>query len=171
MIKKLLFFTILSFYYQSALAVDLTKYQHEAPIPTKSLTYFDETNAIHNLNDYVGKVVLLNFWATWCKPCIAEMPEFAKLKKDLEGRNVEIIALSVDYKGASEVVEFYKKHNITGLPVYNDDKGKAFKAFDLKALPTTVILNKEGLEIVRVLGEVSWDTKEVRDYLIEISKD
>lgn len=169
MIRKPLFFIILSLICLPAFALDLTKYKLDEPVAVKSLSFLDDKKSIHNLNDYTGKVVLVNFWATWCKPCLEEMPEFEQLKKSLEGRNIEIIPLSLDYKGADEVIAFYNRTNITGLPVYNDDKGSAFKSFGLKALPTTIIINKKGEEVVRVLGSAKWNTQEVHDFLIDLT--
>ena len=129
----------------------------------------DKNKDVVSLNDFSGKVVVLNFWATWCRPCVAEMPSLDKMARSLEGRNIVVIPLSVDYKGVDVIKEFYNQNKINNLNIYSDERGRSFKSFNLKALPTTIIINKEGSEVARVLGEIEWNSSEVKEYLRELS--
>lgn len=155
----------------SAFAGILDDFIHEEAVQVKNITYTDENKSNLNLNDLRGKVIVLNFWATWCAPCVSEMPSLDKLDSYMEGKDVVVLPLSVDFKGAEAVKQFYEQHGLKNLPVSVDQSGLSFKQFELKALPTTIIINKSGKEIARVLGEIAWDEKEVRDYLTGLAKE
>lgn len=171
MIKITTMFFVCLLLVHPVFAGGLEGYEHKKPIKTKNITLFDDQRTIHNLNDFRGKVVLLNFWASWCVPCVREMPSFSSLQESIEGRDIVILPVSIDYKGIEAVNEFYKKHEITNLPSYLDEKGKAFRSMELKALPTTLIINKLGMEVARVLGEIDWSDKEVKEYLYKMSRE
>jgi thiol-disulfide isomerase/thioredoxin len=171
MLKKYIFL-ISIFISSSAFAASIKEFVHQTPVPTKTIEFIDDQKVIHNLNDYSGKVVLLNFWATWCVPCVNEMPQFAKLQQSLEGRSdIIFIPVSIDYEGAEAVKKFYSKYELTNLPVFVDSKGRSFTGAGLKALPTTLVINKNGQETARILGEIDWAGKDVRDYLTELAKE
>jgi thiol-disulfide isomerase/thioredoxin len=170
MLKKYIFVIAILISSQS-FALGMKDFVHEKPLPTSNIEFVDDKKVIHNLNDYTGKVILLNFWATWCIPCVNEMPQFAKLQADIAGRSdILFIPLSIDYEGADVVQKFYTKYEITNLPVFVDTKGRSFTAAGLKALPTTLVIDKKGKEVARILGEIDWAGKEVKDYLVELAK-
>lgn len=154
----------------SALAEGIADFQLPQPRAVKDVKFVDDQGSINTLNDFRGKVILLTFWATWCVPCVEEMPSIAKLQASLEGRNIKIIPLSVDYQGSKIVADFYKEQQITNLPIYQDRKGESFKLYELRALPTSLIINKEGKEVARVMGAIDWSGKDVRDYLVALSR-
>jgi thiol-disulfide isomerase/thioredoxin len=168
MSKKIIFLLFFTLSFKTSFAKGLTEYEHEAPKEIQDIQFYDKNNSIHSLNDYKGKVVLVNFWATWCKPCVHEMPSLSKLEEKLSGLNIEILPVSIDFKGIEVVEEFYKEHNINNLESYLDKNGDSFKNLKLYALPTTIILDKEGMEVARVLGDIDWSTDEVSDYLIKL---
>lgn len=111
-----------------------------------------------------GKPVLLHFWATWCVPCVAELPEVDALAKELEGR-ATVIAVSLDFQGAEVVERFYKDRNITHLPIYLDKGSVLFKSFKLAGLPATVFLNAKSEEVARASGAVEWKGKAAKDFI------
>jgi thiol-disulfide isomerase/thioredoxin len=170
MIKIIIIFTTFSLISSQSFARGIEDFEHDTPVFVKDIQFIDENIAINNLNQFRGKVVLLNFWATWCKPCVDEMPALSRLQENVEGRDVKIIPLSIDYKGIEAVQEFYKTNEIKNLPTYLDRNGTGFKAFELRALPTTIIINKKGQEVARVLGEIDWSGKDVKDYLIRLTR-
>src|ERR1044071_3968596 len=95
-----------------------------------------------------GKVVVLNFWATWCPPCVAEMPALDKLQAEMGGKDFTVIAVSTDRDGIKKSAPFYRRVGIKNLALYNDKRGNMLDAFAAKALPVTLLLDREG----RVVG-------------------
>ena len=102
-----------------------------------------------------NKILLLNFWATWCAPCIKEIPELIELKKKFKN-NVEVYFLSVDSNVKKTVPKFLKKNKLENLLVFNDEKLKVSSKFGVKVMPTTVIINKNFEEVAQVKGYVDW---------------
>lgn len=170
MFKKLILTISILFLPNLANAAEIDEYTLAKPFPSPNIEFQDEHNIIHNLSDYKGKVVLLNFWATWCEPCIHEMPALGKLAKFMADKNVSVLPISIDAKGASIVQEFYKKQKITNLPIYTDAKWDAFKAYKLQALPTTLIIDKRGQVVAKIMGEIDWNSQENKDYLLQLAQ-
>jgi thiol-disulfide isomerase/thioredoxin len=166
---RILTIIIILFISRLAYAEGLDKYEIGKPVEVPNIKFIDDQNNLHSLSDYKGKVVLLNFWATWCAPCVSEMPTLAKLAKSMEDK-VDIIPISVDYKGADAVKKFYEEQDITTLPIFVDNKGKAFKELKLQVLPVTYIIDRKGMIIAKVMGELDWDSKEVHEYLQGIGR-
>tara|TARA_B100001121_G_scaffold97633_1_gene86359 strand:- start:276 stop:785 length:510 start_codon:yes stop_codon:yes gene_type:complete len=130
-----------------------------------------ETFSIKDINDYEKiisssekKILLLNFWATWCAPCIKEIPELLELKKKFNN-DVEIYFLSVDSNVKKTVPKFLKKNKLENLKVLNDEKLKISSKFGVKVMPTTVIINKEFEEVAQVKGYVDWSSSKYLDLI------
>ena len=111
---------------------------------------------------FKGKVTLLNLWATWCAPCRKEMPELAKLQKDLGGADFQVIELSEDLKGYAPSWDFMKQVGAQNLTLYADQKGAALDALRAPGLPVTLLLDKDGREIGRLLGPAPWSSDEAK---------
>ncbi len=111
----------------------------------------------HSLSDYRGKVVLVNFWASWCPPCIYEMPELTRLKKQLADKPFEILALNVGEK-KYRVRKFVKLINFN-LPVLLDTPKDTFNTWGVKTLPTSFLIDAEGNIRYRVRGNPDWEDK------------
>jgi len=123
----------------------------------------EKSGRTFDLKDLRGKIVLLNLWATWCPPCVQEMPSLDRLQAELGGSDFEVIALSVD-TGADalqKIRSFYAEKRIERLKIYRDIEGVAI--FKLKAvgIPTTLLLDRNGLEIGRMSGTAEWDSPEI----------
>ena len=130
-----------------------------------------EIFSIKDINDYEKiisssekKILLLNFWATWCAPCIKEIPELLELKKKFKNE-VEIYFLSVDSNVKKTVPKFLKKNKLENLKVLNDEKLKISSKFGVKVMPTTVIINKEFEEVAQVKGYVDWSSSKYLDLI------
>ena len=130
-----------------------------------------EIFSIKDINDYEKiisssekKILLLNFWATWCAPCIKEIPELLELKKKFNN-DVEIYFLSVDSNVKKTVPKFLKKNKLENLKVLNDEKLKISSKFGVKVMPTTVIINKEFEEVAQVKGYVDWSSSKYLDLI------
>ncbi|HEY5364277.1 MAG TPA: TlpA disulfide reductase family protein [Aestuariivirga sp.] len=111
---------------------------------------------------FKGKVTLLNLWATWCAPCRKEMPELAKLQRELGGADFQVIELSEDFKGYAPSWDFLKQVGAQNLTLYADAKGMALDALRAPGLPVTLLLDKDGREIGRLLGPAPWSSDEAK---------
>ena len=130
-----------------------------------------ETFSAKDINDYEKiisssekKILLLNFWATWCAPCIKEIPELLELKKKFKN-DVEIYFVSVDSNVKKTVPKFLKKNKLKNLKVLNDEKLKISNKFGVKVMPTTVIINKKFEEVAQVKGYVDWSSSKYVDLI------
>jgi thiol-disulfide isomerase/thioredoxin len=121
---------------------------------------FDDANGKPvDLTRFRGKVVIVNLWATWCTPCVTEMPTLAALQKRYEGKDLIVVPISVDRKTAiDDVKSFIDVH--PPLPIYNDSHFAIPAKLRVLGLPTTIIYDREGHEVARVKGEANWDSPE-----------
>jgi thiol-disulfide isomerase/thioredoxin len=133
----------------------LEPYQASEPLTFK-LT--DQKDKIHSLFDYRGKVVLVNFWASWCPPCIHEMPALKKLKQHHAGKPFEVLALNVGEK-KYKIRKFAKIIKLD-LPVLLDTTSKTFNEWNVKTLPTSFLIDATGAVRYRVIGNPGWDNTE-----------
>jgi thiol-disulfide isomerase/thioredoxin len=125
--------------------------------PVPGIQFMDETGRVMTLEDFRGRVVVLNLWATWCTPCVAEMPMLDRLQHQLEGKEAEVVALSIDRGGQQAVKEFYERIGVKRLRIYVDPTMRAQTGLGTLGLPTTLIIDKEGRERGRLMGAAEWD--------------
>jgi len=123
--------------------------------------FFDAQDGELSIADYKGQGVVLNFWATWCVPCIKEMPSLARLKELLSTDNITVLALSQDRGGAKKVIPFLKKLGIEGLDALIDKKGTVARKSGVRGLPLTILVDAEGFERGRLIGIAEWDSPQV----------
>ena len=116
------------------------------------------TDEIIKLSDYKGKIILLNFWATFCVPCRLEMPSLQALSEKYQNDNLEIIAISVDHGREKSVKKWIAKNNLN-FPIALEGQN-AGNAYEVSALPVTFIIGKQGQLIGRILGEREWNSEE-----------
>ncbi len=114
--------------------------------------------------------MLLNLWATWCAPCRKEMPDLARLQKELGGPAFEVVALSLDRKGAEASAAFLKETSADNLALYTDQESKALAAVNALGLPATLLVTKEGKEAARLLGPADWSSEEAKAIIRELMK-
>jgi peroxiredoxin len=127
------------------------------PAPNFSLPDLD--GQMVGLADHRGKVVLLNIWATWCPPCVEEMPSMEKLYQELEGEGFEILAVSIDESGAQDVLPFMKKHKLS-FPALIDPKGTIKDLYQTTGVPESFIIDKDGILVEKVIGPRDWAVPE-----------
>ena len=168
-----------------AMAADLTKDQiaqikemrsgdmlklvvHKEARPRIDGTFRDEHGNGFTLADFEGKVVVLNFWATWCPPCRHEMPGIDRLAGEMGGPDLAVLALSTDRFDVERVVAFFDEIGVENLPVLQDRKGEIARKAGVLGLPVTVILDRQGREIARVQGEAEWDSVDAKAILTRI---
>ena len=124
--------------------------------PAAEFSVATPDGAALRLGDLRGKVVLLNFWATWCEPCLEEMPAMERLARTFRERGLAVLALSVDREGASVVRSFLKRHDLTFL-VGLDPQQAVARLYRIWALPSTTILDRKGVPRFAVQGAREWD--------------
>lgn len=138
-----------------AAALGFTAWREPRALP--EVHFADEKGRAVSLADFRGKLVLLNVWATWCTPCVEEMPALDRLNGRLRGPRFQVVALSIDRMGAEGVRELFDRLELRTLPVYADTTGRAASELRALALPTALLVDPAGREIGRFSGARAWD--------------
>jgi thiol-disulfide isomerase/thioredoxin len=136
---------------------------HVKEIP--AVAFVDADGNEKSLTDLRGKGLVLNFWATWCAPCVREMPALDRLAEAGGLRGVRVLALSADREGAPVVRKFYEATRVGHLPIAVDKMGRVARAVGVDGLPTTVLYDAQGDEVGRVIGVAEWDAPAAIDFL------
>jgi thiol-disulfide isomerase/thioredoxin len=129
------------------------------PLP-EGFGFLDEEGAPQTLARFAGQGVLLNFWATWCAPCVAEMPALDRLAETLAGEGFVVLALSSDRGGRAQVEAFYRRLGIRRLGIWLDPRGAAARLAGVRGVPTTILVDRAGMERARLEGAAAWDAPE-----------
>ncbi|HZP09803.1 TlpA disulfide reductase family protein [Methyloceanibacter sp.] len=132
------------------------------PLDVPAVEFLDGDGATKSLADFKGKVVLLNIWASWCVPCREEMPALDKLEAELGGKDFAVVAVNIDKGGADKARAFLAETGVTHLGLYTDPTGKLFAALKAVGMPTTLVLDRDGKEIGRLVGPADWSAPEAR---------
>lgn len=130
------------------------------PQPAPAISFTDMAGNAVSLTDFKGNVTLVNLWATWCQPCLKEMPSLIRFQEK-EGGALKVIALSEDLGGADKVKAFVDKHEFGKLAIYLDPKSTALHAFKLRGLPTSILIGKDGKVLGKVEGSADWDSDKI----------
>ncbi len=138
---------------------------HKAPRVLGEVLFEDGDRNALSLADFHGKAIVLNIWATWCPPCVREMPTLDRLQGKLGGASFEVVALSIDRAGLEVVREFFDEVGVEHLAIYIDSSGKVTGKLGVAGLPTTLLVDRNGREIARLLGPAEWDTPEMMTFL------
>jgi thiol-disulfide isomerase/thioredoxin len=126
------------------------------------IKFEDATGKARTLADWKGKIVLLNLWATWCLPCRKEMPALDRLQQELGSDAFEVVALSVDRAGRSGARKFLDEAKVGKLALYTDPSARMAATLRAAGLPATLLIDREGREIGRLLGPAQWDGEDAR---------
>ncbi|HUO91876.1 MAG TPA: TlpA disulfide reductase family protein [Rhizomicrobium sp.] len=135
-----------------------------APKPVPSATFVDAEGHPVPLSRFKGHVVILNMWATWCAPCVAELPAVAKLAGALGPGKVTLVAVSASRDDAAKTAAFLKAHGAGNLAVYRDPDLSFLTAFGAQGLPFSVVIDGRGREIARASGPMKWDDPAAEAY-------
>jgi thiol-disulfide isomerase/thioredoxin len=138
---------------------------HASPATLPPLAFTDADGKPLSLDDFKGKLVLLNLWATWCGPCVEEMPSLDRLQAKLGGGDFAVVALATDRQGKALVEPFLAKLGVKNLVMYLDTTGGVNRALKTRGLPTTLLIDREGKEIGRLEGAASWDSDAAAAFL------
>ena len=126
----------------------------------EDLTFLDSTKKQINLEDFKGNLILLNFWATWCAPCKEEMPSLDLLKNNSYLDNLKIFPINVGQENEEKAIDFFNELKIKNLDTYFDSPITLAKKFSLRGIPTTILLNKDGLEFARIIGSINFENEQ-----------
>lgn len=141
------------------------------PRELPDLRFRDAAGKSVRLSDFRGRVILLNLWATWCPPCVEEMPALDRLNASMRSGRFEVVTLALD--SPVKVEAFLRQIRATTLPAYTDNEGRALSTLDVKTVPTTLLIDAQGREVGRLSGAAAWDGPAalafIRTYLKESS--
>jgi len=131
----------------------------------EDVTFSDIDRKKVNLADFKGKLLILNFWATWCAPCKEEMPSLDYLQSNSNLDNLKIFPINIGQEDISKSKFFFKELNIQNLNIYFDESVNLAKKFSLRGIPTTILFNKDGKEFARVIGSIDFNDKKFINWL------
>ena len=169
MLRLIVLYTALSLCANAAAAADLTALKagdmkklivYDQPLGTPELPFRDADGNEHRLAEFRGKVVLLNFWGVSCVPCRVEMPDLDALQAAKGGKDFEVLTLAVDTSSQPVIGRFFDKAGITHLPRYTDIRLGLASAFGIMGQPSTVLIDRSGHEVARLVGPADWNAPE-----------
>ena len=124
-----------------------------------NLSFLDDKNNQINLDDLNGNLILLNFWATWCAPCKEEMPSLDNLQSNKNLNNLKILPINIGKDNLKKALEFFEDLEIKNLNIYFDNPSTLAKTFNLRGVPTSILINKDGYEFARIMGSIDFNDK------------
>jgi thiol-disulfide isomerase/thioredoxin len=141
----------------------------DPPRPAPEIAVTTRDGTVLRLSDLKGRPVLLNLWATWCAPCVREMPSLERLAVE-RGATLSVLAISEDRRGEEAVGPFLDRHGLEKLPIYLDTKSDVSHAFSVDAIPSTILIDRNGREVGRFLGPAEWDGPAARRLIDRLLK-
>ncbi|MBE1285784.1 MAG: redoxin family protein [Rhodobacteraceae bacterium] len=135
---------------------------------TQAEFFLADDGGTATLGDYKGKVVLLNFWATWCAPCRKEMPQIAELQEEFGGDKFEVLTLATGRNSPTGIQKFFDENGIENLPRHQDPKQAVAREMGIIGLPITILLNSEGQEIARLIGDAEWNSDSAKAIIAKL---
>ena len=138
---------------------------HKVPKTYDNVIFLDKKDQKININEFEGKLLILNFWATWCEPCKEEMPSLDNLQANPEFNNLKIFAINVGKENLKKVNNFFEILNIKNFEPYFDAPISLARIFSLRGVPTSIFINKNGEEFARIIGFIDFDNKKFIDWL------
>jgi thiol-disulfide isomerase/thioredoxin len=134
------------------------------PVPAPTISLVDLAGNTVSLSEFAGRLVLINLWATWCEPCLREMPSLERMQSRLRDK-ITVIAISEDRGGSKTVEPFINKLGLKSFKTYLDPKSDAGRAFKVAGLPTSFLIDREGRVLGRVEGAAEWDSPKLLEVL------
>ena len=131
-----------------------------SPNPAPGISFSDLSGNTLGLEDFRGQLVLVNYWATWCAPCLRELPSLERMQAAVDDPGFRLLAISIDREGAEKVGPFLEENGFEALPTYLDPSGESAVALGVLGMPTTILFDRQGREIGRYTGATEWDEPE-----------
>ncbi len=148
---------------ENLLQGDMRKLVFSDPRPMPDGVLLDASGQPHALSDHAGKWIVLNFWATWCAPCRHEMPSLDRLQVAMPG--ITVLPVATGRNSVTAIDKFYAEAGVTGLPNLRDDKSALARGMGVMGLPVTVIVDPQGREVARLIGDAEWDSADAQAVL------
>ena len=131
---------------------------HESPKEVSEEIFYTFNSDPLILKSFSGSLTLINFWATWCAPCLEEMPSLSNLQTIKGGKNFKVVTIATMRNSPKSVENFFKKTSIENLTKYQDPKGKLARSLKIAGLPLTILLSKDNKEVARFIGDADWSS-------------
>ena len=138
---------------------------HKNPKTHDNVIFLDKKDNKINIKNFVGNLIILNFWATWCEPCKEEMPSLDRLQDDSMLINLKVFAINIGKENKNKVNKFFEDLNIKNFEPYFDPPTTLAKKFSLRGVPTSILIDKNGQEFAKIIGSIDFDDKKFIDWL------
>ena len=142
---------------------------HKIPKIYDNVIFLDDEDEEINIQNLDSKLIILNFWATWCEPCKEEMPSLNRLQANQKLKNLKIYPINIGKENLNKVKSFFTELDINNLEPYFDNPSTLAKTFSLRGLPTTILLNSKGEEFARIIGSINFDDENFINWLKNLS--
>ena len=142
---------------------------HKIPKTYDNVIFLDDVDEEINIQNLDSKLIILNFWATWCEPCKEEMPSLNRLQANQKLKNLKIYPINIGKENLNKVKSFFTELDINNLEPYFDNPSTLAKTFSLRGLPTTILLNSKGEEFARIIGSINFDDENFINWLKNLS--
>ena len=142
---------------------------HKIPKIYDNVIFLDDADEEINIQNLDSKLIILNFWATWCEPCKEEMPSLNRLQANQKLKNLKIYPINIGKENLNKVKSFFAELDINNLEPYFDNPSTLAKTFSLRGLPTTILLNSKGEEFARIIGSINFDDENFINWLKNFS--
>ncbi len=142
---------------------------HKIPKIYDNIIFLDDADKEINIQNLDSKLIILNFWATWCEPCKEEMPSLNRLQANQKLKNLKIYPINIGKENLKKVKSFFTELDINNLEPYFDNPSTLAKTFSLRGLPTTILLNSKGEEFARIIGSINFDDENFINWLKNLS--
>ena len=142
---------------------------HKIPKIYDNVIFLDDADEEINIQNLDSKLIILNFWATWCEPCKEEMPSLNRLQANQKLKNLKIYPINIGKENQKKVKSFFTELDINNLEPYFDNPSTLAKTFSLRGLPTTILLNSKGEEFARIIGSINFDDENFINWLKNLS--
>ena len=139
-------------------------FRTEPPAALGDVRFTDAKGKAVTLADKRGRVVLMNFWATWCSPCVREMPSLDRLQAQFDKSVFEVVLISED-RDPAVIEPFLKRLGLANMAAYHDPRSRLSRQLAVRGLPTTLLIDRSGYEVGRVVGSAEWDSPEALELI------
>ena len=140
----------------------------DSPVDVPATPFATIGGAPATMDDYKGKVVVLNFWATWCAPCRKEMPHLSQLQSDMGGNDFQVVTIAADRSDPAKITGFFSSIGVDNLPLHHDPRMTFARDMGAFGLPVTIVVDSKGQEIARMTGDANWASANAKAILAAI---
>ena len=130
------------------------------------ISFKNEADKNVTLSEYKNKLLILNFWATWCEPCKEEMPSLQNLQNNPNFKNLKILPIIIGQEDKNSIRKFFSDVKINSFEIFYDSDVKLAKKFSLRGIPTSILINKDGYEFAKIIGSINFEDPKFVNWLL-----